>query len=356
LFNVKLNVALTFNVKPESQTFPEEVPPIFKSNGVKAKGSIDMYAEWDTWETINAVKGALECYNDVTLVEADYFAFEKLKEINPDIVFNIAEGFSCVSREAQIPSILDMLQIPYTGSDPLTLATCLDKARAKEILSYYEIPNAKFVIADSIRALENINMDFPLIVKPVSEGSSKGIFANSFVRDKKELTIETGRVISEYNQPALVEEFLQGREFTVAILGNGNEAEVLPIVEICYDSFPKDFVPIYSYEAKWILDTKEKPLDVFSCPAKINLKLENKIKEIALKTFKILRCKDWSRIDIRLDKNNEPNIIEVNPLPGILPNPEENSCFPKAARTKGLNYIEMINKVLYVDAKRYKLI
>jgi len=154
----------------------------------------------------------------------------------------------------------------------------------------------------------------------------------------------------------LVEEFLQGREFTVAILGNGNEAEVLPIVEISYNDFPKDFVPIYSYEAKWILDTKENPLDVFSCPAKIDLQLEKQISGVALKAYNALRCKDWSRIDVRLDKNNEPNIIEINPLPGILPDPDENSCFPKAARTKGLNYEEMINKVLYVAAKRYKLI
>ena len=193
MFNVRLNVALTFNVKPESQTFLEEVSPNFKSAGVQPEKSIDMYAEWDTWDTINAVKGALECYNDVTLVEADYFAFTKLKEINPDIVFNIAEGFNGVSREAQIPSILDMLQIPYTGSDPLTLATCLDKARAKEILSYYRIPNANFVIADSMEAAKNINLGFPLIVKPVSEGSSKGIFSTSFVRDKNELLKEVER-------------------------------------------------------------------------------------------------------------------------------------------------------------------
>ncbi len=356
MFNVRLNVALTFNVKPESRTFLEEVSPNFKNAGVKPEKSIDIYAEWDTWDTINAVKGALELYNNLTLVEANYSAFTKLKEINPDIVFNISEGFNGVSREAQIPSILDMLQIPYTGSDPLTLATCLDKARAKEVLSYYKIPNAKFVIIDSPDAAKNINLDFPLIVKPVSEGSSKGIFSTSFVRDKKELLKESERVLSDYNQPALVEEFLQGREFTVAILGNGSKAEVLPIVEISYNGFPKDFVPIYSYEAKWILDTKENPLDVFSCPAKIDEQLEKQIREVSLKAYNVLRCKDWSRIDIRLDKNDEPNIIEINPLPGILPDPDENSCFPKAARTKGLNYEEMINKVLYVAAKRYNLI
>jgi D-alanine-D-alanine ligase len=356
LFNVRLNVALIFNVKPESQTFLQEVSPISNLGNLQPEKSIDTYAEWDTWETINAVKGAIENFHNCTLVEADHSAFTKLKENKPDIVFNIAEGMNGISREAQIPSILDMLKIPYTGSDPLTLATCLDKARAKEILSYHKIPNAKFVIVDSLENAKAVNLKFPLIVKPVSEGSSKGIFSTSFVKNKKDLMKEVERILVEYSQPALIEEFLPGREFTVAILGNGKEAEVLPIVEISYSEFPEDFVPIYSYEAKWILDTKENPLDVFSCPAKIDSKLESKIKNVVLKTYNILRCKDWSRIDVRLDENNEPNIIEVNPLPGILPNPEENSCFPKAARTVGLSYEDMINKVLFVAAKRHNLI
>ncbi len=249
-----------------------------------------------------------------------------------------------------------MLQIPYTGSDPLTLAICLDKARTKEILSYHKVPNAKFFIADSLNQTSNLDLKFPLIVKPVSEGSSKGIFSSSFVKDVKELTSEVERILNEYNQPALIEEFLPGKEFTAAVIGNGNEAQVLPIVEINYKDFPDDFIPIYSYEAKWILDTKENPLDVFTCPAKIDSILESKIKETVLRAYNVLRCKDWSRIDVRLDTNEEPNIIEVNPLPGILPNPEENSCFPKAARTAGLNYNDMINTVLLAAAKRHKLL
>ncbi|HSP86881.1 MAG TPA: ATP-grasp domain-containing protein [Ignavibacteriaceae bacterium] len=364
-------MALTFNVKPESETtFPEDLSPISnlpENSSGKAQTNIsfspssdqngvDTYAEWDTWETINAVKDAIATQHNINLVEADENAFEKLRELKPEIVFNIAEGFNGLSREAQIPAILDMLQIPYTGSDPLTLATCLDKARTKEILSYHKIPNAKFLLVDKIEQAEKINFDFPVMVKPVSEGSSKGIFTSSFARNATELKNEIKRILNEYNQPALIEEFLPGKEFTVAIMGNGSEAEVLPIVEIKYTDFPKDFIPIYSYEAKWILDTKENPLEVFSCPAEINKKLEEKIKSITLKTYNLLRCRDWSRIDVRLDKNGEPNIIEINPLPGILPNPEENSCYPKAARAAGLNYNTMINKVLLAAAKRYKLI
>ena len=265
---MKLNVALTFNVKPESESFQEIVPPNSNIPKELQKKSVDTFAEWDTWDTINAVKGAIECFHDVKMIEADQNAYIRFTETKPDIVFNIAEGLNGVSREAQIPAILDMLENTlYTGSDPLTLATCLDKARTKEILSYYRIPNARFVIAESPADVAGLDLKYPLIVKPVSEGSGKGIFSTSFVENKKDLEREVERITSEYGQSALIEEFLPGREFTAAMMGNGSEAEVLPIVEINYKDFPEDFIPIYSYEAKWILDTKENPLDVFHCPA-----------------------------------------------------------------------------------------
>jgi D-alanine-D-alanine ligase len=351
-----LNVALTFNVKPESETFPENLSPNLKKRINQQKNGADTFAEWDLWETINAVGDALKAFHDVTFVEADLSAFNKLKDLNPDIVFNIAEGFFGESREAQIPAMLDMLQIPYSGSDPLTLATCLDKGRTKEILSYHGIPTAPFMIADDMEQLKNVNLAFPLFVKPLWEGSSKGIYTSSFVNNKKELAEQVEKILSEYSQPALIEEFLSGREFTVAILGNGDEAEVLPIVEIDYKDFPENFIHVYSYEAKWIIDTRENPLDVFLCPAKLSTELESRIKQIALKTYKTLRCRDWSRIDVRLDAAHVPNIIEINPLPGILPDPKDNSCFPKAARTAGLSYSDLMNKVLITAARRYNLL
>ena len=351
-----MKVALTFNVKPESETFLQELSPVQKNAQHQPEKAVDTFAEWDTWETIDSIKNALALYNDVELVEANEFAFEKFKEIKPDIVFNFAEGLTGISREAQIPAMLDMLGIPYTGSDPLTLATCLDKARTKEILTYHGIPNPKFILAESMEQIKDHNLKFPLIVKPYSEGSGKGIFSTSYVKDNAELKREVNRVLAEYEQPALIEEFLPGREFTVAVLGNDDETQVLPIVELNYNDFPDDFIPIYSYEAKWILDTRENPLDVFTCPANVNNELELQIKDTVLRAYKTMRCKDWSRIDVRLDAEKIPNIIEINPIPGILPNPEDNSCFPKAARTVGLNYNDMVNKVLYVAAKRHKLL
>jgi len=290
------------------------------------------------------------------LVEANNEAFSKLKELKPDIVFNFAEGLIGVNRESHIPAMLEMLQIPYLGSDPLTLGICLDKSRAKEILTYHKIPNAKFLVADNIKDITKVNFGFPLIVKPISEGSSKGIFSSSLVKNTKELEDEVNRIVSSYNQSALIEEFLPGREFTVAVLGNGNDAQVLPIIEIRYDDFPKDVLPLYSYEAKWILDTKENKFDVFECPANLDKNLEEQIKDIVLRTYNILKCRDWSRIDVRLDKNNVPNIIEINPLPGIMPDPNENSSFPKAARAAGMDFNQLIQSALYSAAKRYNLL
>ncbi len=359
-----MHVALVFNLKKEKtddsggdDTFSSVKFLNTSSYEQKFEVVDDTYAEWDTWETINAVKLALEENHTVTLIEADEDAFEKLRKTKPDIVFNIAEGFHGVSREAQIPAILEMLNIPYTGSDSLTLSICLDKARTKEILSYYKIPTAKFFVVEMLDEFNgNPGLEFPLIVKPLHEGSSKGIFNSSVVSNERELLLEVERVIKTYNEPALVEEFLPGREFTVAILGNGKDARVLPIVEIKFDSLPPGAKPIYSFEAKWIWDTPDKPLDIFQCPAEIDDKLKEMIEKIAFSTFKILRCRDWCRIDMRLDKDGIPNILEVNPLPGILPNPEDNSCFPKAARAAGLTYNQMINEVLNAALKRYGMI
>jgi D-alanine-D-alanine ligase len=307
-------------------------------------------------ETINAIKESIEDYHDVTLIDADEHAFEKLKEIKPSIVFNIAEGINGQSRESQIPAMLDMLQIPYTGSDALTLGICLNKARTKEILSYHKIPTPGFKVINKYTPIYNHSFEFPLIVKPVSEGSSKGIFSSSLVKNYDELNRELKRCINEYDQPAMIEEFLPGREFTVAIIGNDEETKVLPIIEIKYDKYPEEVEHLYSFEAKWILDTKESDFDVFDCPASIDNDLEKRISDTALNTYKVLDCKDWSRVDVRLDKDEVPNIIEINPLPGIMPDPNENSSLPKAARAAGIDYKSLIQTVLYSACKRNNLL
>jgi len=355
LLRDKLQVALTYNSKPESKTFLEEVPSFRPEYLARENKSDDLFAEWDSMETVHALRNALALNHNVHLIEADFDAFDKLRRLRPDIVFNVAEGFFKMSREAQIPAMLDMLNIPYTGSDPLTLSICLDKVRTKEILHYHGIPTAPFRVFDDVSSVDDSGLSYPLFVKPVSEGSSKGIYESSFVNNLEELKREVERIKNNYYQSALAEEFLNGREFTVAMLGNGDDVEILPIVELKFDGFPEGALPVYAYEAKWIYDTREKPLDVFDCPAKLDAELENRINETCKKTFNVLNCRDWSRIDLRCDRNGIPNVVEINPLPGILPDPADNSCFPKAARTAGLSYDEMINKVLHTAIKRHGL-
>ena len=312
----------------------------------------DVYAEWDTMETILAVRDALQERHIVELVEADLAAYGRLRDIRPDFVFNIAEGLAGVSRESQMPAIFEMLQLPYLGSDPLTLALCLDKGRTKEILSYHGIPTANFSVVSSLDGFDDLRVRFPSMVKPLHEGSSKGIYNSCLVRNAEELEREIRTILQVYAQPALVEEFLPGREFTVAIMGNGESLRVLPIVEIKFSALPEEMNPIYSYEAKWILDTAADPLDIFACPAEVDEVLRHRIEQTCMAAYRLLRCRDWSRIDVRLDAEGTPRILEINPLPGILPKPEDNSCFPKAARAAGLSYSELINAVLDIALDR----
>lgn len=333
-----MHVGFCFNRKREAD---ESVAP-------------DFYAECDDEETIEAVRSALARRHRVSPVEADEDAFEKLRRLRPDIVFNMAEGLYGESREAQIPAMLEMLRIPYTGSDPLALSLCLDKAAAKEALFYHRIPSAPF---RTVRDLKNLPPfpPLPLIVKPLSEGSSKGVTNAALVKTRKQLREQIEFVLVHYRQPALVEKFLPGREFTVALLGNGGEVSVLPIVEIRFQELPANINPIYSFEAKWIWDTVEKPLEIFACPARISAALRRKIERVCRAAFLALRVRDWCRIDVRLDEEGDPHILELNPLPGILPDPAANSCFPKAARTAGLSYDNLINRVLDIACLRVGL-
>ena len=362
----QLHVALVYNIRPEQSSAEVEEEGGRRGNGdaqtdvaseVKARATkSDTYAEWDTEETILAVESALKLHHTVTLIEANEEAYQKLLALQPDIVFNIAEGFSGPSREAQIPAILELLGIPYTGSDPVTLGICLDKSRTKEILSYHKIATAEFVFADSVEKLANVDIPLPALVKPLHEGSSKGIRDSSVVRTRQALIQKVKEVLVEYKEPALVEKYLDGREFTVALLGNGNDLQVLPVVELRFDFLPKGVNRIYSYEAKWVWDQADHPIELLECPARITQTLEEEIQSTCRKTFDVLRCRDWCRIDLRLDDKGIPHVLEVNPLPGILPNPTDHSCFPKAARAAGFDYNSMILAVLENAIQRYNLV
>ena len=316
----------------------------------------DAFAEWDAPETINAVETALAAFGEVVRLEATVDFPQQLRETRPDIVFNMAEGLSGQNREAHVPAICEFFDVPYTGSDPFTLSLCLHKARTKQLLQFYGIPTARFALVETLAEARAVRrgsvLRYPIFAKPVQEGSSKGITERNYVRDGDALLSCVAQLLEVYEQPVLLEEFLPGAEFTCGVVGNGGNARVLPLVGMNFESLPEGALPIYGFEAKWIWDTPDEPLDIFECPARVSESLRNSIEQITLRAYRALGCRDWSRIDVRLDAKGIPNIVEVNPLPGILPNPEDNSCLPKAAAADGLSYDELIQACLGAAAKR----
>lgn len=334
---------------------PDEEPPSRTSNlSIAELIARDEFAEWDSPATIAAVESALSHLGKVVRLEANEDFPERLRQARPDIVFNIAEGFHGVNREAHVPAICEFYGIPYSGSDPFTLTLCLDKARAKETLAFHGIPTPKFLLVEKLADLYRVaeKLTLPLFVKPVHEGSSKGITDSNLCRDRDQLFRQTEFLLENYRQPVLVEEFLPGKEFTCAVLGNGAEATVLPLVAMNFESLPEGALPIYSFDAKFVWDRPENPLDIFQCPARITRELQASIERVTLDAFRVLGCRDWARIDVRLDADGKPNVLEVNPLPGILPDPADNSCLPKAARAAGIGYEELIQNCLKYAAAR----
>jgi D-alanine-D-alanine ligase len=334
---------------------PDEEPPSKRVDlSVLELVARDEFAEWDSPATIAAVESALSRLGKVVRLEAKEDFPERLRQIRPDIVFNIAEGFQGVNREAHVPAICEFFGIPYSGSDPFTLSLCLDKARTKETLTFHGIPTPRFAVVEKLEdfkaAAEGLNL--PLFVKPLHEGSSKGITDSNLCFDLNHLFRQTEFLLESYKQPVLIEEYLPGKEFTCAVLGNGAEATVLPIVGMNFETLPKGALPIYSFDAKFVWDRPENPLDIFQCPARITRELQASIERVTLDAFRVLGCRDWARIDVRLDASGVPNVLEVNPLPGILPDPADNSCMPKAARAAGIGYEELIQNCLKYAAAR----
>ncbi len=315
----------------------------------------DEYAEWDSPATINAVFDALSRFGEVIRLEATDDFPQRLRDTRPDIVFNIAEGLRGPNREAHVPAICEFFGIPYSGSDPFTLALCLDKARTKEVLRARGVATADWSLITSARDLQRFIASappLPLFAKPVHEGSSKGITERNYIDSAASIEPVVADLLERYQQPVIVETFLPGAEFTCGLLGNGASARVLPIVGMNFGALPTGALPIYGFEAKWLWDSPEDPLDIFECPARISAALRSRIKSVALSAYHALGCRDWSRIDVRLDADGRPAIVEVNPLPGILPDPRDNSCLPKAARAAGMEYDGLIGAALLAAAAR----
>lgn len=286
-------------------------------------------------------------------IEADEKAYLKLYRLKNkiDLVFNVSEGLHGEDREAQIPAMLEMLQIPYTGSPPLTQALILNKAKTKELLLKNKIPTLQFHLLGSKDLNKNIFFKYPLMVKPVSEGSSAGITNKSVVKNFKELTNQVKNIEKTFGQKSLIEAYLEGREFSVAMLGN--PPKILPILESDHSMLPKKYLPFDSLEVKWFYEIETNGRHL-KCPARISLKMKNKIERMCFKLWNVLGIRDWCRIDIRCDKKENPYILEVNSPPGCTP-PEHDpaSYFPLIAKASGMKYEQLLFEIIKTAFKRY---
>ena len=312
---------------------------------VKRSHDGDDEAEWDPPETIIAIANALARQGHIVVhLEATPDLPRVLAEADVDLIFNIAEGVEGRNREAQVPALCELLGIPYTGSDSATLAIALDKALGKKVLLQHDILTPKFQLMESARERLSPEMKFPLIVKPNAEGSSKGIGSTSVVDTEEELRAAVKSCVERYRQPALVEEYIKGREFTVGLLGD-KRPRVLPPMEI---RFKKDTDrPVYDYGVKQEWEEHV----YYECPAHLTEAEQKAIEKIARATFWALDCRDVARVDMRMDNEGRIYVLEVNPLPGLTPG---YSDLVLIAQAVGMTYDQLIAEIMVGGLRRMR--
>lgn len=314
--------------------------------------SLEKIIEGDEIKTIKAIGKAIETNGHaVSYIKVDSNIYHSLETNKPniDLLFNFAEGTGRGSdREAQVPMLAEILGIKHTGPTPLSAALILNKSRAKEIWKANGVRTAKWQLFSSKDDVLSKGLTYPLIVKPNSEGSGIGIKSNSVVKNKKELLSAVASIITNYHQAALVEQYLPGREFTVAIIGNGTNALTLPIVELNFEAFPKGVPRVDTFEAKFVYGaTGEADMTKTEfCPAILNKKLEKEINDIALSAYHSIGCLDFGRVDLRLGDDGKVYVMEINHPPGLMSDKNESSFFTIAGRAAGLTFPQIVGKIL----------
>ncbi len=321
-----LRVGLTFNMKRIDPT------------------ENDAEAEFDSPKTIKALTAAIESYgHTVVPLEANADLPHVLTAAAPDVVFNIAEGLRGRGREAQVPALCELLGIPYSGSDPTTLSLCLDKGLTKQILRSAGIDTADWQVLTTGR--EKLKpLRYPVIVKPNAEGTSKGITSRSVVADEAAARAAARTLVDKYGQPALVEEYIIGRELTVGLLGE-KRPKMLPPMEVVFVDPPQH--PVYGFEEK----QSDTPRVRFECPANLSQIELKKVEKTVRDTFTSLGCRDVARIDLRLTADGRVVVIEVNPLPGLTPDFSDLCMIGKVA---GMDYRTLIGEILAGSIKRFR--
>lgn len=350
-----MHVALLANLQKNAPTWPGMSP--------------DYWDDLDSEATIEAIAAALSAHgHNVTFLEGDVTLYDKLRDNRPDICFNICEGHFGDSRESQVPALLEMLRIPYTGSRVLTLSLALDKPMTKRVLAYHGLPTPPFQVFERVNEHLDPDLTFPMFVKPSREGTGMGVSAESIVQNDEQLRVQIERLIERYNQPVLAEKFIDGREITVGVVGNLSmpvarrvpEDEdaprikrgltFLPPLEVDMTRYPEEEAGVYTSKIKTELAHQFH----YICPAPLAEDLISDLNWYTAATFRVTGCYDVARVDFRLDAsdNNKPYILEINPLPGLNP---EYSDLCLEAKAFGWSYEELVNHILDNAIERYGL-
>ncbi len=332
----------------------------------KIDAEIDM-SEYGVLDEMKSVQRALKESEHITKivpVALDiYKLIDELRSDRPDIIFNLCESVDGdPTQEMNIASLFEIMKIPYTGSRALTLGLALNKSRVKEILHYYNIPTAShYLCANSNLYKENgyskVKDKFPLIVKPSREDASIGIENKSIVYNDTELKTRIEYILDVHKQPALVEEFIDGREINVSVVGNFKTSDedliVFPISEIDFTGMPEDYPKIVSYKSKWMYKTVEFTCTKAVCPAKnISPELEKTIQQTAKKVYRIVGASDYARVDFRV-KDNIPYVLELNPNPDIASDVDEDTGFTRSGKAYGWTYETLIQNIINYSAERW---
>ncbi len=318
-----MRVGLSYNVKPAHS--PAHLPE-------------DAFEEYDSEATVGHICNALATLgHEVVRLGAGPGIIDALRQHRPDIVFNIAEGEGGRCREAHVPALLEMLGIPYVGSDPLTLSVTLDKPVAKRLVASEGFPTPGFRTFRSAAAFAADGLRFPVIVKPAFEGSSKGVRLSSRASTPEQAREMVKFVTETYHQDAIVEEFVSGPEVTVGIVGNA-EPRVVGIMEIAPKKVPNEEF-VYSLEVKRDWENQVE----YRCPPSFPAGTIAEIERCAVGIYMLLGCRDFSRIDFRIDGSGVPQFIECNPLPGLSPGYGD---LPIMADRMGVSYLSLISEIL----------
>lgn len=320
---MSFRVGLTYNVKSEFILKPGDPP--------------DLNAEFDHEETVQHIERALaESGHTVTRIGNARRLLELNGQLDAiDIVFNIAEGFEGRNRESQIPILLEMLRKPFVGADGLTLGLTLDKVMTKKVLIAEGIRTPRYAEVTDTEKLKSIDLTFPLIAKLRCEGSSKGLSEKSLVNTPEELQRQVHWLLNAYpHAPVFIEEFIEGEECTVALIGN-ESPEIYPVCQISLDGST-------SLGRKFFHFAYLRTGADYICPARISEALAKQMQELALRTYHAVDCRDFGRVDFRVDRQGKPYVLEINPLPSL----SVEDVFNFIAKTRGLTHHQIITRIL----------